>query len=139
MTNEVTGQSLDLRQLLQGTNKSTWLTSLANDLVRLTQGVGTRMPRGTNNVFYVPKSSGPAECKVTYACMVTTIRPHKNKVKRVHVTVGRNILDYPGATTTNFTSLATTKCLLNSTIFPPDAQFMMIDIKDFYYVTPIAC
>ena len=65
--NEVTGQSLDLRQLLQGPNKSTWRTSLVNNLGRLTQGVGTRMPRGTNTVFYVPKFRVPVDCKVTYA------------------------------------------------------------------------
>ena len=60
--NEVTGQSLDLHQLLQYPNKSTCRTSLANNIDRLTQGVGTRMPCGTNTVFYVPKSSAPADC-----------------------------------------------------------------------------
>ena len=135
---EVTGQSLDLRQLLQGPNNSTWRTSLANDLGRLTQGVGTRMPRGTNTVLYVPKYSVPADCKVTYARMVATIRLHNTKVNRVRVTVSGDILDYPGSTTTNCASLTTTKCLLNSTIYTPENQFMTLDIKDFYYGTPMA-
>ena len=107
---------MDLRQLLQGPNKSIWRNSLANDLDRLTQVVGTCMPCGTNTVFYVPKSSVPADRKVTYAHMVATILPHKTEVNRVRVTVGGNILDYPGATTTNCASLTTTKFLLNSTI-----------------------
>ena len=87
----------------------------------------------------MPKSRVPANRKVTYACMVVTIRPHKTEVSRVHfrVTVGRDIIDYPGATTTNCTSLTTNKCLLNSTISTPDAWFMMLDIKNFYYGTPI--
>ena len=92
---------MDLRQLLQVPNKSIWRTSLANYLGRLTQGVVTRMPSGTNTVFYVPKSSVPANLKVTYARMVATIRPHKTKVNRVCVTIGRDILNYHGATTTN--------------------------------------
>ena len=70
--------------------------------------------------------------------MVTTIRPQKNAVNCFRVTGGSNILDYPGATTTNCASLATTKCFLNSTISTPDAQFMTLDIKDFYYGTPMA-
>ena len=133
----VTDQSLDLRKLLQNPNKSIWRTSLANDLGRPTQGVGTCMPFGTNTVFYVAKSSIPANCKVAYAHMVATIRPHKTEVNRVHVTVGGNILDYPGATTTNYASLTTTNCLLNSTISTPDARFMTLDIKDFFYGTPM--
>ena len=90
---EVTGQSMDLSQLLQGPKKSIWRTSLANNLGRLTQGVGTRMTCGTNTVLYVPKSRVPADRKVTYARMVATICPHKTEVNRVCVTVGGNIID----------------------------------------------
>ena len=96
------------------------------------------MPRGTNNVLYVPKSSVSANRKVTYACMVATIRLHNTEVNRVNVTVGSDILDYPGAATTNCASLNTTKCLLNSTISTPDARFMTLDIQYFYYDTPMA-
>ena len=135
---EVTDQSMDLRKLLQGPNKLIWRTRLDNYLVRLTQGVGTHMPRGTNTVFYVPKSSIPANRKVTYARMVVNICPHKTEVNRARITVGSNILDHPGTTTTNCASLPTTKCLLSSTISTPDARFMTIDIKDFYYGSPMA-
>ena len=105
---------------------------MANDIGRLAQGVSTHIPRGTNTVFYVPKSSDPSNRKVTYARMVSTIRLHKTEFNRVRVTVYGNILDYPGATTTNCASLATTKCFLNSTISTPDARFVTLDIKDFY-------
>ena len=120
---------MDLHQILQGPNKSIWRTILANNIGRLIQGVGTHMTRGTNTVFYVPKSSVPADRKVTYARMVATILPHKNKVNRVRVTFGGDVLDYPGATTTKCASLTTTKCLLNSTISTPNARFMTLDIK----------
>ena len=137
MIDKVTGQSMDLHQLFQAPNKSIWSTNLANYLRRLTQGVGNCMPRGTNTVFYIPNSRVPANRKVTYARMVITIFPHKTEVNCVRVTVGGNILDYPGATTTNCASLTTTKCLLNSTISTPDDRLMTLDIKDFYYGTPM--
>ena len=41
--------------------------------------------------------------------MVATIHPHKIEVNRVCVTIDGDVLDYPGATTTNCTSLTTTK------------------------------
>ena len=84
------------------------------------------MPFGTNTVVYVPKSNVLSDCKVTYARMIATIRPHKTKVNRVRFTVSGNILDYPGATTTNCDRLTTTKCFLNSTISTPDARFMTL-------------
>ena len=70
--------------------------------------------------------------------MVATIRPTKAEVNCVRVTVGGDRLDFPSATTTHCASLTTTKCLLNSTISIPGAQFMTLDIKDFYYGTAMA-
>ena len=67
--------------------------------------------------------------------MVASIRPTKAEVNRVCVTVGRDRLDFPGTTTTHCASLKTTKCLLNSTISTPCANFMTLDIKGFYYGT----
>ena len=70
--------------------------------------------------------------------MVATIRPNKAKVNCVHVTVGGDRLVFLNTTTTHCASLTTTKCLLNSTISTPDARFMTLDIKDFYYGTAMA-
>ena len=96
------------------------------------------MSSGTNTVFFVAKYATPYGCKVTYARMVTSIRPTKAKVNRICVTVVGDHLDFPGATTTHCASLTTTKCLLNSTISTPGSQFMTLDIKDFYYGTAMA-
>ena len=93
------------------------------------------MPTGTNTVFFVARSAIPHGRKVAYARMIASIRPTKSEVNLVHVTVGGDRLDFPGATTTHCDSLTTIKCLLNSTISTPGAQFMTLDIKDFYYGT----
>ena len=50
---------------------------------------------------------------------------------------GGDKLDYPGATSTDTTSLATTKVHLNSVISTPTARYITADIKDFYYGTPL--
>ena len=96
------------------------------------------MPTGTNTVLFVLKSSISQGRKVTYAQMVAFIRPTKAKVNRVHITVGGDCLDLPGATTTHCANITTTKCLLNNLISTPGARFMTLDIKDFYYGTAMA-
>ena len=87
------------------------------------------MSTGTTTVFFIEKSAIPQGRKVTYARMVTSIRPTKYEVNRFRVTVGGDRLDFPGATTTHCAGLTTTKCLLNSTISTPGAYFMTLDIK----------
>jgi hypothetical protein len=135
---EITGQSLEYRHLSTGPDKNIWITALANDLGRLSQGVGTRMATGTNTLFFIPRHAVPHGRKVTYGRLVSTIRPNKDETHRVRVTVGGDKLDFPGITTTQCASLTTTKCLLNSTISTPNAKFMVLDVKNFYYGTPMA-
>ena len=52
--------------------------------------------------------------------------------------MGRDRLDFPGATTTHCASLTMTKCLLNSTISTPGALFVTLDINYFYYGAAMA-
>jgi hypothetical protein len=134
---DVTGQSLEYRHLSQGPDQAIWIQALANDLGRLAQGIGTRMPTGTNTLFFIPRHAVPAGRQVTYGRLVSSIRPTKDEVHRVRVTVGGDRLDFPGLTTTQCASLTTTKCLLNSTVSTPGAKFMVLDIKNFYYGTPM--
>ena len=47
-----TGISMEYRALSRGVDKEVWIKSFANDLGRLAQGVGTRMPTGTNTIFF---------------------------------------------------------------------------------------
>ena len=70
--------------------------------------------------------------------MVANIRPTKAEVNRVRVTVDGNRLDFLGTTTPHCVRLTTTKFFLNSTISTPDARFMTLDIKEFYYGTSMA-
>ena len=130
-----TGQSLEYYHLIRGLDKDIWKTSLENDLRRLAQGVGTIILTGTNTVFFIPRSAIPAGRTVSYSRLVASIRPDKTETHRVRVTVGSNMLDFPGDTTTNCASLTTTKCILKITISTPGYRFITLDIKNFYYNT----
>jgi hypothetical protein len=63
VTNSITGQVQEFRHLMMGPNRSTWMHSFANKLGRLAQGVGTRMPSGTNTCFFICKAKYPTNEK----------------------------------------------------------------------------
>eukprot|EP00957_Ditylum_brightwellii_P117356 8950237-Ditylum_brightwellii.AAC.1 len=46
----------EYRQLIKGENKDKWITSFANELGRLTNGVGTCIKTGTNTIEFIPYS-----------------------------------------------------------------------------------
>ena len=132
-----TGDLLHYRELIKGPSAKLWETSCANDFGRLAQGVGTRMPTGTNTIFFIPASKVPHDRKVSYINPVASIRPKKVEKHRVRLTAGGDRLDYPGITATDTVSLSTTKIHLNSVLSTPKAKYLTTDIKDFYYGTPL--
>ena len=54
-----TGYSLEYRHLVKGDDKLRWTTAFANELGRLAQGVGTRMPTGTNTIKFISRNTVP--------------------------------------------------------------------------------
>jgi hypothetical protein len=52
---------------------------------------------------------------------------------------GGNLINYPGNCGTPTADLPPVKLLLNSIISTPNAKFMMLDLKDFYLMTPMKC
>ena len=66
-------QALEYRHLICGPKGDTWIKAFAKNLGHLAQGVGTRMPTGTNTVFFVEKSAILHGRKVTYDQMVASI------------------------------------------------------------------
>ena len=131
------GSELEYRHLLKTTEKDKWITALSNDLGRLSQGVGKRIPTGNETIRWIRVSDVPAHKKVTYARLVASLRPHKTELYRVRVTVGGDRLPFFGDASTETASGTTTKLLLNSTISTPGARFLTADIKDFYYGNPL--
>ena len=59
-----------------------------------------------------------------------------NKVYRIRGTAGRDRINYDGPTKANTAALSTVKILLQSVV-SDDANFMTLDIKDFYLMTSL--
>ena len=79
----------------------------------------------------------PCDRTVTYARIIVDYRPQNDDPNRVHITVGRNLINYPGELTTRTADLTTAKILWNSTISTPGARFACADIENMYLQTPM--
>jgi hypothetical protein len=95
----------------------------------------------TETIFFVNKTEIPEECRgnVTYGQIVCTYRDAKKVKFLTRITMGGNLINYPGDCRTPTAYLLTVKLLLNSVISTPNARFMTLDLKDFYLMTPMKC
>ena len=59
----------------------------------------------------------------------------KKEVERTQITVGGNLIDYPGTVTTRTADLTTIKCHWNSVVSTPKAKYACFDVKNFYLNT----
>ena len=91
------------------------------------------MKTGNSTILFINPSEIPAHKKVTYGRLVVNIRPLKDKMYRVRITVGGDLLEFCGDASSVAASLATVKLLLNSVFSTKDAQFSTADIKDLFY------
>jgi hypothetical protein len=73
LIDDITGQTLKYRALSTGPNKDTWITALANNLGRLAQGVGLRMPTRTDTIGFIRRQAVPTGQQVTYGRLVSSI------------------------------------------------------------------
>ena len=80
----------------------------------------------------------PADRTITYGRIVIDYRPQKDDPNRVRITAGGNLItDYPGEITTRTADLTTSKILWNSVLSTDGAEFMGIDIKNFFPTAPL--
>ena len=132
-----TGVSLEYRHLVKGPTKAIWGNSFANEIGQLAQGVRTRMPSGTNTIFFIPKDKVPAGRTVTYERIVSKIRPQKAETHRTRLTVGGNLIHFPGDVTTPTAYLITSKLIFNSVLSTKNVKFMCEDTANFYLNNPM--
>ena len=87
--------------------------------------------------FFISKKELPSNKRATYGRIVVSVRPEKVEKHRTRLTVGGNLIDYPGVVSTDTANLTTTKFLFNSVISTKDAKFSSVDISNFYLGTPM--
>ena len=122
---------------MTGDTADIWRTSFANELGRLANGVGTRIPTGSNTLGFIPKSKVPTGKIPTYCRLVCDIKPNKAETHRTRLTIGGNLIEYPGKKSTATADLITIKFQLNTIISERHAKFCTLDIKNFYLGTPL--
>ena len=137
VTDPITGDSFEYTQLIKGPNKKVWFNAAANEFGRLANGLGpnSSMPTGTNTIRFIKHDDLPAGRKATYSRFVAAEKQNKAEKFRVRLTVGGNLVDYPGKVSTPTVDMPVVKCLLNSVVSTPNARFCSFDISDFYLNT----
>lgn len=99
--------------------------------------MGTRVPQGTQTIKFISHDNVPSGTHPTYGRIVVAIHRHKAETHHTRLTVGGNLIDYPGEASTPTADLSTIKCLFNSVISTPQVAFITSDITYFYLNTPL--
>ncbi|KAG7340278.1 hypothetical protein IV203_023821 [Nitzschia inconspicua] len=134
--NPDTGKIAEYAELSRCSDGNYWKASNAEEIGRLAQGY--KHIKGTNTIYFIPKSQVPRHKTATYLRIVCAHRPEKENAYRVRWTAGGNLIDYPHDASTKTADIITVKTLINSTLSTPGAKFMSGDLKDFYLGTPMA-
>ena len=137
--NSVTGRAETIDSLLQGPDRPIWLNSLTNEWARCTTGLSkNRTPStrilGNRTMFLIRPDQVPADCKVTYATFVCSMRPGKSEPYRIRMAVGGDRLDAFQDVRSPAVGIVDTKLHINSTISDckRGARYCTGDLKDFF-------
>jgi hypothetical protein len=111
--------------------KDIWTKSFGKEIRHLATTMET--------IFFIRKEDIPSDRKgdETYARIVSDFHDRKKDKYRTRVTMGGNLVNFPGDCGTPTADLLTLKLLLNSIISTTNAKFTTLDIKDFYLMTPM--
>ncbi|WP_281640541.1 Ty1/Copia family ribonuclease HI [Aurantimicrobium minutum] len=133
--NPDTNLPAEYRELRKSKDGEYWEQGMCNEIGRLFQGY--KEIKGTNTCRWIKVQEMPKDRKATYVRIVVADRPLKAEPRRVRITVGGDKVDYPGEVSTKTTELVTCKILLNAVVSTPGAQFMTMDLKDFFLGNPL--
>ena len=75
--------------------------------------------------------------EITYKKVVCKVRPQKDNTNRTQITIGGNIIIYPGDVSTPTASLKLLNIIINSVLSRHVAKFACFDVKFFYLATPM--
>jgi hypothetical protein len=136
---KTTGHLMKIWHLLVNPKyKELWGKSYMKQLGHLAQGM-PGVSKGTNTIVFICGEGilHNCKCNVTYARVCVNYCPEKEDPNRTQVTVGGNLLYYPGDCGTPTVDIITVKLHLNSVISTKNTCYCTIDLKDFYLNTPM--
>ena len=79
----------------------------------------------------------PKDRVITYARIFVDYHPQKQDPNRVRITAGSNLIQYSSELTTRTTYPTSSKHLWNSVLITDGAEYVCVDINDFYLGTPL--
>ena len=87
-----------------------WGKSFGDEVGRLAQGMPGRV-EGTDTLFFIHQHEVPPDRRkdVTYDRICCNVQPEKDDPNRVRLTVGGNLINYPGDCGTPTANLLTVK------------------------------
>jgi hypothetical protein len=98
--NQDTGSILEYRHLIQDeTTLPVWNKSEADEFGRPAQG-DRGGGEGSNTIFFIPRQEIPKGKIATYGRFVVDIHTNKTETRRLLITVGGNLIQYPGDVST---------------------------------------
>jgi hypothetical protein len=122
------------------TTAEIWMMAFGKDFGGMSQGNNKTGQKGTNAMFVMSPSDRlliPKDRVITYARVVVDHRPQKEDPNCIRITVGGNLIDYPGELTTRTADITTAKLHWNGMLSAPNAKFMCLDIKFFDLSAPL--
>ena len=138
VTHADTGTSMEYCDLITDpTTKDIWLRSAANEFSCLAQALPDKCVDPTNTILFIPIEKVPPDKRPTYTCFICSYRPQKAEPHRTRLTVGGNLIDYPGNLSMKVADMTTFKILVNSTLSTPGAHWLGLDVKNYYLGTPM--
>ena len=118
-----------------------WQTAFGKDFGGMAQGDNKTGQRGTNSVLVmthkeidIAKAAGHTW---TYARIVFDYQPQKEDHNWIRIAVGGNLITYKGNTSTQTADLTTSNLLWNSVLSTEGAQYMCLDIKNFFLMAAL--
>ena len=133
----ISGASMKYTHLIKSPkHRVTWTTSFSNKLGRMAQGVGNRI-KGTNTIYFIDYALIPKDRRsdITYGRIVVDYRPHKTDPNHTRLTVGGNLINYPGEVSNPTADTTTANIVINSTISTPKTKYLVGDVNIFYLGT----
>ena len=138
MVHPITGETISSYKKLMHdpATAETWQTAFGKDFGGMTQGDDKTGQKGTNAMFVMShkeiKRAHEMKKKFTYGNPVVDYRPQKDDPHRIRITAGGNLITYESSPSVRTADLDTAKLHWNSVVSTPGAQYMCLDIKNFY-------
>jgi hypothetical protein len=117
--------------MLNPATSKVWQTAFGKDFDGMAQEDEKTGQKGTNSIFVMTHDEIkhiPSDRTVTYARVVVGFCPQKADPHQIQITVGGNLINYPGELSIQTANLTTSKLMWNRVLSTEGTKYMCLDI-----------